>query len=155
MIVPTGRQEYFVLGHDQHVWNMMQRVNNGVSGSTYTFQNGMNSVVSAVASADGQVVVYDHWEDGFEADPWAPVQANTLVLGDGNNANGRACDYTNDPRITPCNGTASHDDALYRGSPITLNSDRACERLRGGDPLHGPGEPAGHRHPLRRRRPPR
>ena len=101
VIVPTGRQDYFVLGHEQHVWNMMQRVRSGEGGPA--FQNGMNSVVSAVASADGQVVTYDHWEDagGFEADPWNPVQATTLVLGDGNNANGRACDWTNDPRVAP------------------------------------------------------
>ena len=26
VIVPTGRQEYFVLGHEQHVWNMLKRV---------------------------------------------------------------------------------------------------------------------------------
>ncbi len=119
VIVPTGRQEYFVLGYDQHVWNMMQRVRTGEGGPA--FDNGMNSVVSAVASADGQVVVYDHWEDGFEADPWAPVQTNTLVLGDGSATNGRACDYTNDPRIV-C-GTATQD-VLFRGSPITFNSDR-------------------------------
>ena len=122
VIVPTGRQDYFVLGHEQHVWNMMQRVRSGEGGPA--FQNGMNSVVSAVASADGQVVTYDHWEDagGFEADPWNPVQASTLVLGDGNNANGRACDWTNDPRVAPCNGT--NDDVLFRGSALTFNSDQ-------------------------------
>jgi uncharacterized repeat protein (TIGR01451 family) len=121
-IVPTGRQEYFVLGYEQHVWNMMQRVRTGEGGPAWS--NGMNSVVSAVASADGQVVIYDHWEDGFEADPWAPGPGSTLVLGDGIAANGRACDYTNDPRITPCNGSPAHDDSLYRGTPITLNSDQ-------------------------------
>jgi hypothetical protein len=58
VIVPTGRQDYFVLGHEQHVWNMMQRVRSGEGGPA--FQNGMNTVVSAVASSDGQVVTYDH-----------------------------------------------------------------------------------------------
>src|SRR5687767_9989773 len=69
--VPTGRQQYFVLGHEQHVYNLMARVAAGeglpISG------NRMNSVVSLVASADGQIVYYDQWEDGFEADPFAPV----------------------------------------------------------------------------------
>ena len=139
VIVPTGRQEYFVLGHDQHVWNMMQRVNVGVGGF-FVLQNGMNSVVSAVASADGQVVVYDHWEDGFEADAWAPVQAQTLVLGDGNAANGRACDYTNDPRIV-C-GAAS-EDALFRGSPITFNSDQGLGGCAAGIRCTVPVNPRG------------
>lgn len=119
-VVPTGRQDYFVLGHEQHVWNMMRRVQAGEGGPL--FQNGMNSVVSAVASADSQVLTYDHWEDGLEADPWSPVQASTLVLGDNNPANGRACDWTNDPRVLPCGGP--NQDTLFRGSAVTLNSDQ-------------------------------
>ncbi len=118
--VPTGFQEYFVLGYEQHVWDMLTRVQTGEGGPA--FANGMNSVVSATASADNQVVTYDHWEDGLEADVLNPVQATTLVIGDSNNANGRACDFTTDPRIAPCNGT--NDDVLFAGSFVNFNSDQ-------------------------------
>ena len=77
--VPTGYQEYFVLGYEQHTWDMMDKVQNGEGGAQ--FADGMNSVVTAAASADNQVIFYDHWEDGFEADLLNPVQASTLVIG--------------------------------------------------------------------------
>ena len=89
--VPTGLQEYFVLGYEQHIWDMMDKVQNGEGGAQ--FGNGMNSVVTATASADNQVVYYDHWEDGFEADIFNPVQLSTLIIGDGNPANGDDCDF--------------------------------------------------------------
>jgi hypothetical protein len=92
--IPTGYQEYFVLGHEQQVWNLLNRVVLGEGGGNYTAAAGMNSVVSAVASADGQRLYYDHWEDGLEADILNPVQATTWVLGDGNAANGDACQWT-------------------------------------------------------------
>ena len=88
--IPTGYQEYFVLGHEQQVWLLLNRVVTGEGGG-YTAANGMNSVVSAVASADGQRIYYDHWEDGLEANLLTPVQATTWVFGDGNAANGDAC----------------------------------------------------------------
>ena len=93
--VPTGIQEYFILGHEQHVWNMMSKVEAGQGGGA--FDDAMNSLVTAVASADNQVIYYDHWEDGLEANVLIPVQASTLVLGDGNVANGDACDFNTDP----------------------------------------------------------
>ncbi len=93
--VPTGYQEYFVLGYEQHTWDMMDKVQNGQGGAQ--FGNGMNSVVTATASADNQVVFYDHWEDGFEADLLNPVQASTLIIGDGDPSNGDACDFNSDP----------------------------------------------------------
>ncbi len=118
--VPTGFQEYFVLGYEQHVWDMLTRVQVGEGGPA--FANGMNSVVSATASADGQEITYDQWEDGLEADVTSPVQATTLVIGDANDANGRACDFTTDPRIAPCDGT--DDDVLFAGSFVNFNSDQ-------------------------------
>ncbi len=118
--VPTGLQEYFVLGYEQHVWTMLEQVATleGLGG----FAAGTNSVVSATASADNQQITYDHWEDGLEADITSPVQATTLIIGDGNVANGRACDFTTDPRIAPCDGV--DDDLLFAGSFVNFNSDQ-------------------------------
>ena len=38
------------------------------------------STVSITSGANGNTVYYDHFEDGYEADPLNPVQASTLVL---------------------------------------------------------------------------
>ena len=57
---------------------MLYRVATGEGAGAFdngaTFWNGMNSVVSATASSDNQVIYYDHWEDGYEADLLNPVQ---------------------------------------------------------------------------------
>ncbi len=52
--VPTGVQEYFILGWEQHIWDMMDRVQNAQGGAQ--FDDGMNSVITATASADNQLV---------------------------------------------------------------------------------------------------
>ena len=117
--VPVGFQEYFIVGFEQHMFDMLERVYE--SESALTLSGGMNSVVAATASADNQIIYYDHWEDGYEADIFTPVQPTTLILGDGVDANGRACDFTTDPRIAPCNGT--DDDLIFAGAFVVLGSD--------------------------------
>jgi len=92
--VPTGQQEYFILGRERHIWDMMQKVLAGQGGA---IGNSMNVVVTATASADNQVVYYDHWEDGLEADIENPGQLSTLIIGDGDPMNGDACDFNADP----------------------------------------------------------
>ncbi len=48
----------------------------------------MTTYVSMTAIANGTIVYYDHWEDGYEPDIASPVQTSTQVWGDGNTANG-------------------------------------------------------------------
>ena len=71
---PTGYQEYYVLGYEEHVWQAFNEINDGgpVTGS-------ICSIVSLVATADHQIVYYDHWEDGYEADVLHPIQDSTEV----------------------------------------------------------------------------
>lgn len=111
--VPTGFQEYFVLGHEQHMWDLMDKVVFGQGGGPLAA--GMNSVVTATASAANQVIYYDHWEDGFEADLLNPVQASTMVIGDGNPANGDACDF---------NAAACGTDLLNQGDFVNFSSNQ-------------------------------
>lgn len=110
--VPSGYQEYFVLGHEQHVWDMMNKVNLGESGPVLV--EGSNSLVTATANADLQVIYYDHWEDGYEADIFNPIQDSTLILGDDDPSNGDACDFT----LDTCTA-----DLLNRGSYVNLASN--------------------------------
>ena len=52
--------------------------------------------ISLTSAGDGAIVYYDHWEDGFEADIANPLQASTLVWGDGDLTNGIAPGYPSD-----------------------------------------------------------
>jgi len=109
--VPTGQQEYFILGRERHIWDMMQKVLAGQGGA---IGDSMNVVITASSSADNQVIYYDHWEDGLEADIENPVQLSTLILGDGDALNGDACDFNADP----CGV-----DSLLRGDYVNFASN--------------------------------
>ncbi|MDD5706397.1 MAG: SdrD B-like domain-containing protein, partial [Kiritimatiellae bacterium] len=52
--------------------------------------NPMTTYISIAAIADGTIICYDHWEDGYEADHnYITVhQATTEIWGDGNASNG-------------------------------------------------------------------
>ena len=56
-----------------------------------------DSVIAVTVSVAGTRIVYDQWEDGYEADLSNPTQATTQIWGDGNNANGKPPGYANDP----------------------------------------------------------
>ncbi|MDH4136883.1 MAG: hypothetical protein OEW09_09265, partial [Anaerolineae bacterium] len=101
----VGFQEYYVLGNEEHIWRTFDRIQGQEGGSSIS--TNMCSVVALVATADNQVVYYDHWEDGYEADLLNPTQGSTEVYGDGDTGNG---------------GTGS--DILVAGDIITLNSDQ-------------------------------
>ena len=61
----------------------------------------LDSVFSVVVTGPGTRVYYDHWEDGYEVNLASPAQATTQVWGDGNNANGIAPGFVNDPPGLP------------------------------------------------------
>jgi len=64
---PTGYQEYYVLGYEEQVWRAFLAINDDPDPEE--IQTGkICSTVSLVATADYQVVYYDHWEDGYESD---------------------------------------------------------------------------------------
>jgi len=48
------------------------------------------SLISLSIAAAGTIVVYDHWEDGYELDLTNPQQSTTEIWGDKNLANGAA-----------------------------------------------------------------
>ncbi len=133
-MVPTGVQEYFVLGWEEHLWDMMDRVQNAEGGPQ--FPSGTNSVVTATVSAANQVIFYDHWEDGLDSeldtfptvDP-SMLQTSTIVIGDGDLSNGDVCTYNSN--------IACGTDLLGTGDYVNFASDQG---LTGGcDPAVIPG----------------
>jgi|GEM_PF-1556285 len=124
-VIPTGYQTYYVIGREQHVFDMFNLVR-AAEDNGNQWDTGMDSVVSVTTSADNQVIYYDHWEDGFEAEgfylpgpggtpPPGPQQSSTLVLGDGNPANGDAADFA----VSPILG-----DIIPQGTNLEFNSDQ-------------------------------
>ncbi|MDB6072392.1 MAG: type fimbrial biosis protein PilY1, partial [Verrucomicrobiaceae bacterium] len=71
--------------------------------------NSLKTIIAIVVPTAGTVMVYDHWEDGYEAAPGSPVQASTQIWGDGNLSNGTAPGYPT--------------DILPAGAVITLNNN--------------------------------
>ncbi len=75
VIDPTAHQ-YFVPFNDNNLWDMFDAKlmchGAGHIGSV------LNSSVFLVSSYDGTVYYYDHWEDGYDADPLVP-SASTEV----------------------------------------------------------------------------
>ena len=125
--VPTGFQDYRIVGDDQQVWDMLDRVCDGETGSASCqdassnfVADAMLSVVTITVSSDDQVIYYDQWEDGTDTGipNSSPSDDTTLIFGDSNTANGRACDYIND---IACDG--SRDDEIFEGETLTLSSE--------------------------------
>ncbi|MBI5334827.1 MAG: hypothetical protein HZB72_09625 [Burkholderiales bacterium] len=86
----------------------LSAIASGVSGNIET-------VIAISATSNGTVVIYDHWEDGYEADINNPLQATTQVWGDNDASNG----------YLDLNNNGSFDageDTLTAGQSIVLRN---------------------------------
>lgn len=90
----------------------------------------MMSIFSIVVTTPGTVIVYDQWEDGYEANINAPTDGSTQVWGDGNNANGI------------CPGFVSDPSGLPAGTVITLQNEVPAP-IRGSTILYDAGDRVG------------
>jgi uncharacterized repeat protein (TIGR01451 family) len=74
---PAGFQEYYISGNETQVLAMFH----AIQGEPNLW-NSVSSGITIVATADHQIVYYDHWEDGYEANILSPVQSTTEIYGD-------------------------------------------------------------------------
>ena len=70
----------------------------------------VNTLISIAIAADGTIVYYDHWEDGYDSDVNGSPQSTTEVWGDGDLTNG----------IAPGTGGT---DILSAGDAIVLENE--------------------------------
>ncbi|MBN1944368.1 MAG: hypothetical protein JW797_01775 [Bradymonadales bacterium] len=92
--MPTGTQEYFLLGQDRQIYDILTYVCDRTGDPDCGgYDPGTNSTITLTATTEGQVVIYDHWEDGFEVDVLDPSQTTTRIFGDENTSNGDAAEY--------------------------------------------------------------
>ena len=99
--LPPPLQTYFIPLPETHTYGMFETIN---SATTTNIVN----VISIAANATNTLIVWDHFEDGYEADIANPTQATTRIWGDNNTTNG----------IPP--GLAS--DLINAGTVIALRS---------------------------------
>ncbi|MCP4124528.1 MAG: tandem-95 repeat protein [Bacteroidetes bacterium] len=95
--------------------------------------NIARSITTVKCPYPGTEIVYDHWEDGYESDIANPVQATTLIWGDGNLNNGVVPGYPDD--IIPSGGNIVLDNNLVWNprNPATIVFDGKDKMLTSGD----------------------
>ncbi|MEO1088328.1 MAG: hypothetical protein AAFY88_29200, partial [Acidobacteriota bacterium] len=110
---------------------------NTTNGGTTTAPNPdtTRAVMSLTSTANGTVVFYDHWEDGYEADLANPVQASTETL---NLDAGDFIALENDVFTNPRDPTQIRYDGRDKvGSTEPIAVTRAGWRLQEGTLLAG------------------
>ncbi len=126
--VPTGYQEYYVLGNEEHAWRAFDAIYEGGS------LDEICSTISLVATANRQIVYYDHWEDGYETDLLHPTQDSTevytLTLGTTLSLTSTASTTGSEPEINRCIPVNLRDNSQIRydggdriitgGGPVAL-----------------------------------
>ena len=115
---PTGFQEYVIFGSESH---FRRFADTAVAG--YAAGDDIKSVVTLTATADNQIIYYDHWEDGYEADILDPQQSTTEVWGDNDPINGIAPGYPTD--YIPSGGDFVFENQ-YIYNPSNFNSCGRC-----------------------------
>ncbi len=85
------------------------------SGSPAIPSTNIRTVISVKIPYPGMTLVWDEWEDGYEANPLNPTQSTTKVWGDGNPFNGIAPGYPSD--VIPAGGSISILDNTMNASP--------------------------------------
>ena len=78
----------------------------------------VNTLISVAIAADGTIVYYDHWEDGFESDVTSPTQTSTEVWGDMDISNG-----------APPGVTTDANDVLDGGDAVVLENSVPIPRV--------------------------
>ncbi|MFZ1073947.1 MAG: DUF2341 domain-containing protein, partial [Verrucomicrobiia bacterium] len=102
-------QEFYLPMPEAQIY---QANNSIISGTGSTIA----STFSIVVTANGTIIYYDQWEDGYETDLSNPTQPTTQIWGDGNDADG----------IPP--GFAHNPLGLPAGTVITLTNNVTLPR---------------------------
>jgi hypothetical protein len=80
------------------------------SASVNIPSNNIRTIISVKVPYPGMKIVWDEWEDGYEANASNPTQSTTKVWGDGNPFNGIAPGYGSD--IIPAGGSILLDNTM-------------------------------------------
>ena len=107
-------QVHFVPLPEGNLQTAQRAISSNVSGNE-------NTVIAITATSSSTVIVYDQWEDGYEADINNPIQSTTQIWGDGDLNNGVAPGTTND--LIQAGQTIVLQNQVNPASPSTLDFD--------------------------------
>src|SRR5688500_15770692 len=68
--ISAGRQDYIVMGRESQYVSLAREYQTALGG---TISDDVISVVSFTATTDNEIVIVDHWEDGFEPNPFGAI----------------------------------------------------------------------------------
>ncbi|NNF68930.1 MAG: DUF11 domain-containing protein, partial [Acidimicrobiia bacterium] len=106
-----------------------------IDQATFPPSDDMRAVISITVTLNGTKMVYDHWEDGLEADSQNPIQGTTEVWGDGLASTG--CPPTKNGAPLACtdaNDGLNAGDVLALENYVIANPRNPAElRFDGGD----------------------
>jgi hypothetical protein len=129
------REEYYLPVPEDQVLEVLQTLypsSSVCNRSTVTREPRapVFNYTSITTQGDGTIIVYDHWEDGFEEDLENPQQATTEIWGDGNLDNGY-------PPGFPCDVIVA--DAIVLNEAIDPDDRGSNFYYDGGDRLGASG----------------
>ena len=101
----TTTHTYFIPYPEQDAYTALL-----ASSNTTMPSDTIRTIISLTMPYPGMTVVWDEWEDGYEANALSPTQATTKVWGDGNPYNGIAPGYPDD--IIPAGGSIILDNKM-------------------------------------------
>lgn len=107
-------QVHFVPLPEGNLQTAQKAISSNVSGNE-------NTVIAITATSNNTVIVYDQWEDGYEADISNPIQSTTQIWGDGDLNNGVTPGTTND--LIQAGQTIVLQNQVNPASPLTVDYD--------------------------------
>ncbi|MCP4898776.1 MAG: hypothetical protein GY906_17535, partial [bacterium] len=133
--VPAGYSAYIVPGDEDVMLYVLQTI----SGNDVDASEGMYSAISVTGWTDTTTVYYDHWEDGYEFDPFDPDTTADFIATVNK---GTTYDFTSPaipvPRSTEadCGDTSSPDpDCYYDGRDLIYTAGGGVVVTRGTWPV--------------------
>src|SRR5687768_4635556 len=93
---PPPVQIFYVPAPEDDVFTALKGIFPGPVPATPDIAEPIVTYVSISVIAEGTILYYDQWEDGYEIDISNPTQASTQIWGDGNPANGAPPGYPGD-----------------------------------------------------------
>ncbi len=77
--IPAGLEEYIVIGREYQLRSFFRYINQQEGYNDGVISNYLDSIITLTATLDGQKIIYDHWEDGYEKYPLNPTQSTTEI----------------------------------------------------------------------------
>ncbi len=123
---PTPAQLFYVPFPEGQLLQALQAIESGGPSNAPT--NPMRTYISIAAVADGTIVYYDHWENGYDGDIANPANlysggnpGGTQIWGDGDPSNGAPPGVASD--LIDAGTVIVLQNDVQTGSPLTIDFD--------------------------------